>query len=507
MLRKLAIYIAGIALATGFAACNKDSEYDTTVWPGSAMVTDFGFRAGGGFKNVDTIFFTIDQANMTIFNADSMPVGANVTNLVPRVTTRGASAIEFHVPRAGKADTVFNYLEEGMDSIDFSRNDVVLRIVSIDGQATSQYKIKVNVHKTVGDTLVWKSMERGTLPTTFDNVDVQRTVATADEYFCLTGSNSAYCMARAADPGADWVYATPNFGFTPDVESLNATKDKLYILDTVGNLYESSDKGVNWTRTGRTWNYIYGGYGSRLLGSRLDNGIWYHVEYPAATTTRMEAGFPVRNTSQTLCRSFEMSAEMQLLLVGGRLADNTVTKDTWAFDGQNWACITRGNQMAYGVENMTLVPYFTVRTDTLSWVTTQKSVLMAMFGNRQDGLLNDTVYVSNDFGMNWTKASKNMQLSKTITPRTRAQGFVYSETLYVPKGRKAAAYGAGWKGLGDLRWTTLFDNRLPASRATKPITDWACPYIYLFGGVDAGGNTCNTLYRGVISRFEFIPIQ
>ena len=43
--------------------------------------------------------------------------------------------------------------------------------------------------------------------------------------------------------------------------------------------------------------------------------------------------------------------------------------------------------------------------------------------------------------------------------------------------------------------------------ATKPITEWNVPYIYMFGGVNAEGQTLNTLYRGVINQLRFKPLQ
>jgi hypothetical protein len=41
---------------------------------------------------------------------------------------------------------------------------------------------------------------------------------------------------------------------------------------------------------------------------------------------------------------------------------------------------------------------------------------------------------------------------------------------------------------------------------TQAVTEWECPYIYLFGGEDTAGNTFNTIWRGVINRYTFKPI-
>ena len=70
----------------------------------------------------------------------------------------------------------------------------------------------------------------------------------------------------------------------------------------------------------------------------------------------------------------------------------------------------------------------------------------------------------------------------------------------------------GWKSIGQPRWTALKLSGLTAPDngmmyASKPIDEWDCPYIYLFGGKDSHGQTYNTLYRGVIEWFRFKPLQ
>ena len=47
---------------------------------------------------------------------------------------------------------------------------------------------------------------------------------------------------------------------------------------------------------------------------------------------------------------------------------------------------------------------------------------------------------------------------------------------------------------------------VPASRATQPVTEWDCPYIYVFGGVTPTGGLSNNIWRGVINRLSFKPL-
>jgi hypothetical protein len=190
-------------------------------------------------------------------------------------------------------------------------------------------------------------------------------------------------------------------------------------------------------------------------------------------------------------------------MTGGRLASGELTGNTWGYDGSSWTKLS-STSLPYGVEDMTVVPYYTVKSDTTNWTATRYSALIAMFGRRAGGTLNDTVYVSHDFGMHWEKANDELQIPSSIPSRYMAQGFVYSSTLTENSARSISD------------WTNLAGKKLPAwcslletgrSRATSLLTEWECPYIYVFGGKDAAGGYYNSVWRGVIRRFTFKPIQ
>ena len=137
-------------------------------------------------------------------------------------------------------------------------------------------------------------------------------------------------------------------------------------------------------------------------------------------------------------------------------------------------------------------------TDTVSWrVSSRSSVMLAMNGNRADGTPNDTVYLSRDFGMHWSKAPDNLQIPNSVIPsRTNAQAYAFTSTV------KARSTG------GNVRpvWRPVGYSAI-RSRATTPVTEWDVPYIYLFGGTNKEGTTYNTLFRGAITEFTFKPLQ
>ncbi len=363
--------------------------------------------------------------------------------------------------------------------------------------------MSINVHQVKSDTLIWSRAQRANLPSAFQVPERQHTAATASAIYCLTYSNGNWCMASAQAPDAAWTTATPSMPVGARIETFNATDDALYILDSDGALFCSTD-GLSWTATGQTWNEIYGKYGTDLWGSVLKNGVWKRVSYPSGLEQNIESNFPVAGTSQTVSYVFEMSSHPQMLLTGGVTASGQYSALTWGFDGSNWACLTT-TPLPYALRDPVVVPYFISEFKPGTMRTNRRSALIAMFGERQDGTLNDTVYISHDFGVTWAKAGDELQFPASIPARTKAQGFVYAETM---SARSASSgFMAAWTTLGNPRLPFGARFELPMAPASRAADSWECPYVYIFGGENTAGQTYNTLWRGVIRDFTFQPLH
>lgn len=508
-MKKILPVIALALVLSAVTACNKDDDGTITIAASSARITAFSLASNDSvLPGLDSVYFSINEHSLQIYNADSLPMGTRIDKLVPQITNNGASSIEIHEPRPGQADSIHDYLENSGDTINFANGPVKVRVVSLDGVTTAVYTIKVNVHTQPTDTLMWSRLERTSLPSRFSIVSEQHTVQMGDYYLCLTRYDKEFCIARATDPAGTWEYVTPNFGFSPKFTSFSATDDHAYILDTDNNLYESTDL-TTWTATGQRWNYIYGCYNNTLFGNKLQNGKYTMVSYPATSEWPLGTDFPVSGASAPICYTPYMGTGDQMIIVGGRTAAGQVSNATWAFDGAGWSRISL-RPLPYALENLTVVPYFVVKTSKNSWRTKRTSVLLAMCGRQQDGTLNDTVYVSRDFGMNWAKADSTMQIPGTIPARMNAQAFNHSSVLT----EKPVAQSRTLRFVSvELPWEPAL-NTIPAAgniiepMATAPITEWDCPYIYLFGGQNEDETvTYNTLWRAVINRFTFKPLQ
>lgn len=503
MIKKL-IPVLAIASALSFAACNESS--DSYEYQLSSSVAVTGFSLSDDEKVLDSlenVFFSIDLVNAKIFNADSLPYGTNVSRLIPVISTPStASAVQLEYPRVGLSDSIVNYLTNSTDSIDFSNGPVKLRVKSQSGLVERVYEIKVNVHQVKADTLAWYAMESAPLPTTMANPDAQRTVPFGGTYYCLTSKGSEYCLATTTDPSdPNWQAKSVTFGFNPDVESLRATDDALYILSTDGTLYTSTDFS-SWTSTGQSWHYAYGKYGKSLLGCKQAGDKWLIASYPDNRTWPMPANFPVSGTSEPACYTPQMGLSQQLVMTGGRTAEGTLLAGSWSFDGENWAYVTL-KSMPYALEGMAMVPYAIFETSSTNWVPTEMPALLAFGGRDANGSINPLVIYSIDWGLSWHKAPSLLQMPQSLPKVWGASAFVYSTTMSDADSRAGDWTKVSHRGLyPQCSWL----HELGASRVSKPITEWECPAIYMLGGHNYFGETQTAMWRGVIMRYTFKPL-
>lgn len=485
-LRKFALYAFTLPFLVGVIACNSD-YVPSEMTASSAAVRSFSLTADDSIlANLDSVYFSIDLTNYQIFNADSLPYGTKVTNLIPVIKMlETPKTVELKVTRENGTDTTYNYLTNSTDSIDFT-NPVTLRVVSYDGLTEINYTVKVNVHKLVSDSLTWSKENKSVLPSSLTNPSAQRTAQKGSTFYCLTASNGSYSLASYESTtiptnGAelkleDWETQTVSFDFTPQVESFSATESQLFILSENGDLYSSED-GKSWSATGCNWHYIYGEYDGQIIGSVETSNGWVMESYPERNSASLPSEMPVEGSSMPVSYIFPMSTMPQMVIVGGRDASGNLSRGTWSFDGTGWTRISR-RSLPEAAEGIALAMYYSFKTLS-SWNVVTYPTLIAFGGKNAQGEVSPTVYISKDFGVNWDKASSLMQLPDYIPATFGSQLFVvdsyYSSTV--------------------------------KPMIAKPTEIWACPYIYLFGGYNQDNIFQNAIWRGVINRLSFAPIE
>lgn len=506
MTRKTIIYmLLPLALAFIVAGCNKESESYYESDYSNASVSSFRLKANSKIlNNLDSVFFSIDLNRRLIFNADSLPVGTKIDRLQVNIGTPTVSGCEITFRPAGAdKDSTVNYLANPNDSIDFSNGPVKLVITSVDGLVKQEYSVKVNVHLTEPDSLTWNNVAWRTLPSIFDEVDAQKTIDYDGTALCLTTYASSASVAVMEGSPDRWLTQPASLPAGAEVESLQAVGTTLYIIDNAGKLYSSANRGTSWTATGAVMHHLYGPYGdSVLLGARKDADGWKQVTWPASAEKAIPEGLPVAGTSQLLNYTTEWSSTPMAMMVGGTDAEGRMSGDTWAYDNGVWAPVSQTSiTPASGVA---LVPYFAYRTNERNWKVTRRTVLLAMGGKGVNGFTRRDLFISYDRGLNWKLSDTLMVLPQYIPGFADAQALVFPTTL-------SSRAGSEWTECPAPRfpaWYRIDDTPLFAtdSRVSKPVTEWECPYIYLFGGVGSTGVTRNTVWRGVLNRLTFRPV-
>lgn len=502
MNKNTAIIIATLA-AMALPACNSSSsDYHGAELDGSTMVKSFSLVANDKvLANLDSVFFSIDLTAGEIFNADSLPKDTRIKALAATIITDNASAVSLYIPRAGKEDSVVNYLEHTGDTIDFSRGPLRLEVTSQNGLNKQSYRVRVNVHNMVSDSLYWGSTAYAALPVPAGTT-AQHTVQKGGMAYTFSTDGSAYSVA-ATGTYATWDAEAFTPGFDMDVTGIIAGADGFFALSTDGVLYRADAAAGPWTATPASFHSLYGIHNGVLIGCTKTGGDYAIDTYPSVNTViEMAEGMPVEGFSQAITFSADGSLDSeQMLITGGRCANGTLNAATYGFDGHAWARLS-ARALPEGLFLPAVAPYYSLRNKAIKWRVDVLPTMLCFGGRRADGAINTVVYMSRDWGMHWVKADSNLQLPEGLPRVYGAQAIVAERTMSV-------ARSGLWRELAAVRLPlgARPETEEAMSRATMAITEWDVPYIYLFGGYDDSGLLNNAVWRGVINRFTFKPIQ
>lgn len=483
-----------------FASCNSSEDAGTTTEETNPVnlpnvaVMKFSLKNDRKImENLDSVFFSIDLDHGVIFNADSLPKDTKIDKLIPVIkytdfVTSAVINMEGGTTRTGTVD----YKKTPNDSIDFTGR-VTLTLQSEDN-ISKEYEIKVNVHKENPDSIVWHSVASLGLPYLSAAPVVSKAVDFKGVALLINlESDNSYSLARSSDLFENqWSVTSLNVNFTPDIHSLAASTDALYMLSSTGELYSSPD-GEIWTDTGESWSTIIGGYNETVIGIRTSGSGLSFAQYPQRNLipTSPEQDFPVKDFSNFVSYNNKWSSSPIAFLCGGILADGSYSDVTWGFDGYNWVKLSTGNLPA--LAGVVLIDYYAYREVTTGRKDEFK-VWLLMGGEKADGSLSSEVFLSFDNGVNWLRASSGLQLPPEVPPMKCWSSIVQftpfdtslSDAWKVQDSRRARP---------KINWSVDGD-----------ILSWEAPYIYLLGGFDETGRQNNVMYRGILNRLRFAPI-
>ena len=161
-------FLVGGIFATSlfFSSCLND-DVEEIVLPAESSIQSFSIGTvsiekvtkdslGKDSTYIDTVScahypFTIDQLKRTIENKDSLPVGSDVSRVLVKIEADSrAIAYEMRNKNGELKDTIWNET----DSIDFT-HPVSFKVFALNGLMGVPYRVTVNVHKQIPDTLEW----------------------------------------------------------------------------------------------------------------------------------------------------------------------------------------------------------------------------------------------------------------------------------------------------------------------------------------------------------------
>lgn len=489
------ITLGALASTTFLASCNKKKEEAEPAYTAATNVSLTSFTLKHDSENevggirLDSVFFAIDIREGVVFNADSLPVGTKTDNMVP--VLKYPSSVKSVVIEAKNG--VFDYIASPGTAMDLSEG-LKITLTSENGASSRTYNVKINVHNQNPAQFLWSQESVAQLPGGITNPLQQKTLLFGGETYCFVqGTQGSIALSKSSKENPGWITRMLQLGFEPELRSMTATGNALYVLSTQGQLYESSN-GVNWTWTGKIWRSIVASYMDAVSGICADGTGFKHTCWPEGSLpeSTLETDFPVEGFTNAGIVTTDWSPVPTIFICGGKTQASAMSKSVWGFDGTRWSKISSGPAPA--VTGGILVPYWLARKTSTQWNYDDRDAWLLIGGVDEQGEFSDRIWYSFDNGVNWRRGEDEMAVP---SPSTAAGPvLVDADALVELEARKASALD--WKKSRKLQGPTI--------EGTEIL--WECPLIYFFGGKDQRMNqpyVCDGIWRGALARYTFIP--
>lgn len=256
--------IAVLFAATSIMTSCLDNDVDQITYTSETSITGFSLRTlhidrigkdkeGKDSAYVDTLDcsnypFTINQLTREIENKDSLPYGTHIDKVITNVTYD--AGILVYKPKGAEKDTLWT----STDSIDFSgdtyctstnkNSPIEFKVWAYSNAIGQAYKVKINVHQQVPDTIAWKKFD--TQLFNAGNLSEQKAVYANGKVYVF-GKNGNGTHIEYSDVSDDnpkpWVTITDNV--PADIDTYSATACAGYIYFLAGTNKQLSKLDVN----------------------------------------------------------------------------------------------------------------------------------------------------------------------------------------------------------------------------------------------------------------------
>ncbi|MDD2798243.1 MAG: DUF6242 domain-containing protein [Bacteroidales bacterium] len=404
-------------------------------------------------KNLDKVYFTIDQNTGNIYNLDSLPAGTTLKKgkLFATISFASASKVMIKYPSGTEK------LYATTDSITFTEPFMV-EVTAVDGVTKKTYTVKLNIHTKNPNELVWNAQTFDGWNTTAFNLN--KTVSFKNEFLNYLNTSSGIMLFKSSvTDGKQWTLQTQNLPLTANLQTITAFGDKLYIGTSDKELYSSAD-GEAWLKVTSAIDII------GIVGSVTDAFATSHLilissegnsnhfvsttngsTFSAIGDAALPSDFPLSGFASI---SKTIGLTEKLTLIGGKdFAGNLLNSvQQMYWDKSGFHC-------GYNIDNNG--NWFSKRQGANAYFYDGKMVLSCGSDATQDF---KEVYSSKDNGISWKKETVNI-LPTGFIDRSFASTLIDSEN-----------------------------------------------YIWLFGGLNHSGDrssaNLNEIWRGRLNRYGFI---
>lgn len=410
-----------------FVACN-GTETTTEELSSDAEITSFYLAEDDSVAtDLSTVFFTIDQTENKIYNADSLPVGTDLsTKLLANISFASASKATIYYSATDSASY------SSTDSINFA-NPFLIKVVAYDGVTSKTYEVKLNVHQQEPDSLNWMMLTDAAWDFSYNS---SKTVALNNKFLTYFNTGSSYLLySSPVGNGVQWNSETlSNFPPNAMVNSITAFNEALFVVTADQKLYKSTD-GLSWSLATSETGFValLGSIKdkdgiSRFMVSRIDGGKYY-IEYSTdgatftnkyldITASAEQEVFPVSDFAVITSPGLKSN---KLTVVGGVDGNGQTLPYLYQMYWDKYNSLQyAANISNYYSHALESFRGFSARKGAIAFYYDDKMVVAAGQGSNY----NRDLYASEDNGVTWQKQDSLINLPQSFTPRANASVYI-----------------------------------------------------------------------------------
>lgn len=463
---KTSLFVFAAVIVSMLCSCSTDSDTNLVYYDDTAITsfsvgtlkqlvntTDEDGNPTTAYENLDCseYKFYIDQASRQIYNVDSLPVGVDPTRIVCSIAAKSGGTMKLRNVESGEYESF-----SASDSLDFT-TPRRFRVTAQSGAAYVDYDVKVNIHKELADSFVWRPLI--TTNTEIAALKNMRAINFNGKMLLFAASgNSGIIMATSQTDGRTWNTLTTNLPSLSTKIGFNIAKkdNKLYLFDK-NKLYTSTN-ATNWTLVGEpsikqligsTSNKLYAISTSGNICSSTDDGVTWDDE-------DMDSGIdlmPTQDISFLCLPSRSNPADNQLLIIGNRNIATDNSAQVWGKIEQNddaaqqqpWAYYPMTSDVKYVAPHLTNLQAVVHGTQ-----------FIALGGKAMNASKLKTFanfYVSDDGGVTWP-AEEYLRFPKGFSSNQQHFAFASDSDNYI--WLICGTSGQVWKGRRNkLGWETI----------------------------------------------------